>query len=204
MGAMRWNLLCLLCWSAVAVAQPAAPAPAPAPRVRLARPTGPSLAAGRDDDFDAPPPGPAPTDRVVQADDATLLRAILWAFEPAPREIRVQAVEDLGLLGDTRALNALAHFVQDADPAVQVAAVRAIRLLRHPRAEEILVNAVKHPSLPERVKLFAIEGLLFQNTRSALLFLWSVGNNPAWGAGVYGTARRMLLDVPQDTWRQPT
>lgn len=211
MRSMKWLLVVSGLLSTAAAAQaPAPPAPAPAPgtaptvRQRGPRPTGPSLAGGRDEDFgeDASPssaamgaPGP---------DEPTLLRATLWAFEPAPREIRIQAIEDLGLLGDPRLLNPLAHMVLEPDQTVQLAAIRAVRAMRHPRSEEILVNVVRHPTLPQAVKQVALEGLLFQNTRSALVFLWGVGSNPQWGTVLYGAARRLLLEVPREAWGSPT
>lgn len=210
MRSMKWLLVVSGLLSTAAAAQtPAPPAPAPAPgaaptvRQRAPRPTGPSLAGGRDEDFgeDAPPPAAA---GLPAPDEPTLLRATLWAFEPAPREIRIQAIEDLGLLGDPRLLNPLAHMVLEQDQTVQLAAIRAVRAMRHPRSEEILVNVVRHPTLPQAVKQVALEGLLFQNTRSALVFLWGVGSNPQWGTVLYGAARRLLLEVPREAWGRPT
>lgn len=209
MRRMSWRWVVPFLLPALAGAQEAPPAPPPSgkplsPVLKAARrPTGPSLAAGRDEDFpDAP--AAAPAEAPLTTDEASLLRATLWAFEPAPREVRVQAIEDLGLLGDPRLLNPLAHLIYDPDLPAQLAAVRAVRLIRHPRAEEILINTIRHPSLPAAVKQVALEGLLFQNTRSALVFIWNVGSNPQWGTVLYGTARRLLLDVPRDAWGQPT
>ena len=51
---------------------------------------------------------------------------------------------------------------------------------------------------------FAPQIFSLQNTRSALVFLWTVGNNPNWGSVLYGTARRLLLDVPKDAWGRAT
>ena len=204
MRTMPW-LLAILLFPTLALAQEAAP-PASVPpglaRLRAPKLTGPSLAGGRDEDFPDLPPAPPPfdPDSIPLADEGSLLRAALWAFEPAPREIRVLAVEDLGFLGDPRLLNALAHLVIDPDMAVQLASVRAVRAIRNPRSEEILVNVVKHPSMPAAVKMAALEGLLFQNTRSALVFIWTVASNPSWGQTLYGSARRLLLEVPKDAW----
>lgn len=128
-------------------------------------------------------------------DDAAVLRAVLWAFEPAPPEIRVIAVEDLGLLGDARVLNPLAQLVSDPNPLVQQAAVRAISVIRHPRAEEILANVVRHPTLPEKLKLQALGTLLFQNTRSSLLFLHMVARNAQYSVNLQNAARRVLQDT---------
>lgn len=38
--------------------------------------------------------------------DVAFLRGNTWAFEPAPLEIRGQAIEDLGFHGDARTLSA--------------------------------------------------------------------------------------------------
>jgi hypothetical protein len=204
---MRWLLLFPLLVPMAGAAQEApaaAPAAAPArPRLKAAKPTGPSLAPGRDEDFEEVAP-PRDADAVPVADDPTLLRATLWAFEPAPREVRILAIEDLGLLGDARLLNALAHLIYDPDLAAQLAAVRAIRAIRHPRAEEILQNVVRHPTLPAALKQLALESVIFQNTRSALVFIWNIGHNPQWGATLHGVARRLLLEVPKDAWATPT
>lgn len=210
MRAMRSLFLVALVVPTLAAAQEAAPPAAPAPgsaasklkAIAAKKPTGPMLGGNRDEDYEELPP-PALPESALIASDVALLRATLWAFEPAPREIRVQAIEDLGLLGDARLLNALAHLVYDPDLSLQIAAVRAIRVIRHPRAEEILINVVRHGQLPAALKQAALESLLFQNTRSALVFIWNVGNNPQWGSTLYGTARRMLLDVPRDAWGAP-
>src|SRR4051812_13159775 len=76
----------------------------------------------RDDDEPVKPVPAAPP--TVNDADASLLRGLLYATEPAPTEIRVIAVEDLGLIGDPRALNPLAQLLMDPNPAVQAAALR--------------------------------------------------------------------------------
>jgi HEAT repeats len=115
--------------------------------------------------------------------DRALSLALLWALEPAPLEIRTQAIEDLGLLGDPRALNALAQLSTDFNPLIARAAVRAVGLMRHERAEEILSNIVRHPTIPEGIKVAALSQLPFQNTWRAIRTirqLASTGsNNPA-------------------------
>ena len=45
--------------------------------------------------------------------DVGLLRGLIFATEPNPMEVRIQAIEDLGLLGDPRALNVLAQMIFD-------------------------------------------------------------------------------------------
>jgi hypothetical protein len=130
--------------------------------------------------------------------DAGLLRGLLYALEPAPTEIRVIAVEDLGLLGDPRALNPLAELLMDPNPAVQVAALRAIAMIRHPRAEEILANVARHPSLPERLKLSAVDLVLFQNTSSAIVFLKHVARSATFNFNLQAAAKKVLADVPPD------
>ncbi|WNZ65115.1 HEAT repeat domain-containing protein [Myxococcus sp. MxC21-1] len=103
----------------------------------------------------SPPPGPAPTPPVEAApapatDDTALLRGLLCAVRPAPEEIRAIAIEDLGLLGDARALDALATLLWDPNPRIQQAALRAVTLFQHARAEEILANVVRHPGCRTR------------------------------------------------------
>jgi HEAT repeat protein len=128
--------------------------------------------------------------------DRALLRGMLFCFEPAPTGIREIAVEDLGLLGDPRALNALAQLLMDPNPAVQSAALRAVSLIRHPRAEEILTNVVRHPTLSSRLKLAAIDDLVFQNTDTALTFLARVARGPNFDFALQTEARRALAEVP--------
>ena len=130
--------------------------------------------------------------------DLALLRALLWALEPAPTEIRVIAVEDLGLLGDPRALNPLAELLIDPNPAVQSAALKSIAALRYPRSEEILTNVARHPTLPERLKLSAVDAVLFQNTSSAIVFLKQVARGTAFNFNLQNAAKRALAEVPPE------
>lgn len=131
------------------------------------------------------PPTPAPT---AASADTALLRGVLWATGPAPEEIRVIAIEDLGLLGDARALEPLAQLVWDPNPRVQAAAVRAVTLFQHPRAEQLLANVARHPSLPEPLKLQALAGLLYQRTPSARAVLEEVARSPRNTATVQSAA----------------
>lgn len=148
----------------------------------------------RDDDDDPiVKPAAAPTSSEA---DIALLRALLWATEPAPTEIRVLAVEDLGLLGDPRALNPLAELLIDPNPAVQAAALRSIATLRYPRSEEILTNVARHPTLPERLKLAAVDLVLFQNTNSAIAFLKYVAKGTSFTFNLQNAAKKALADVP--------
>ncbi len=139
---------------------------------------------------------PCPEARDVSGRDRALLRALQWAFEPAPMEIRVQAVEDLGLLGDPRALNAAAHLVLDPNPPIAKAAVRAVSLIRDPRAEEILSNVVRHPTIAEATKVLALEALPFQNTWSAVRFLLWSAQDAALPYAVLNAARRVAQTLP--------
>ncbi len=130
--------------------------------------------------------------------DLALLRALLWALEPAPTEIRVIAVEDLGLLGDPRALNPLAELLIDPNPAVQSAALKSIAALRYPRSEEILTNVARHPTLPERLKLSAVDAVLFQNTSTAIVFLKQVSRSSSFNFNLQSAAKRALAEVPPE------
>lgn len=158
---MRTLLLAGLLLTATAHAQDAAP-PAPAPAEAPAPDPAPAAA----------PPAPTPSP------DTVLLRALLWAHAPAPEEIRVMAIEDLALLGDARALDVLGALVWDPTPRIQAAAVRAIALFQHPRAEQLLADVVRDPSLAEPLKLQALGGLLFQRTATARAAVQAVAKNP--------------------------
>lgn len=136
-------------------------------------------------------PRPLPPDA-----DGALLRALSDAFEPAPVEVRTQAIEDLGLLGDRRALNALAQLCLDPNPTLARAAVRAIAAMRSIRAEEILANVVRHPNLPETTKLKAIELLPYQNTWTSIRFIYHVARSvPV--TSVVLSARRLAAELPR-------
>ena len=143
------------------------------------------------EDDEAPVQAGAPTSDA----DRALIRGLQYAFEPAPTEIRVLAVEDLGLLGDSRALNPLAQLLVDPNPAVQTAALKSIAAIRNPRAEEILSNVARHPALPDRLKLSALQAVVFQNTVSSLVFLKQVTRGGAFGGMLAVAARQVLADV---------
>jgi HEAT repeat protein len=132
-------------------------------------------------------------------DDSAFARAIGFAFEPAPVEIRSLAIEDLALLHDPRALNPLAALIFDPQPLVQSAAVRAISRFQAPRAEEILANVARHPTLPERVRVLALESLVYQRTPGARETLNQFAQSSRFGFVLRDTARRALaeLKIPQ-------
>jgi HEAT repeat protein len=132
------------------------------PALALAAPARRDVGALSDED------SPEVQATVPSGPDQALLRGLLWAFQPAPVEIRVLAIEDLGFLGDPRALDPLAHLCLDANPVVARAALRAIAAIRHPRAEEILAAVLRHPLAHETARQRALELLPFQNTPSAL------------------------------------
>lgn len=152
-------------------------------------------ALGNTKDDDEPQPKKAQVAVAANADVA-LLRGLLFATDPNPIEVRTQAVEDLGLLGDPRALNPLAQLIFDPNPAVWAAALRAIGAIRHPRAEEILSNIIRHPILTEAHKLRALEYLPFQNTPSALRYIASIPRTTNLPSSVQTLARRILLELP--------
>lgn len=131
--------------------------------------------------------------------DLAFMRAMTWAFEPAPLEIRGQAIEDLGLLGDARALNPLASLTLDANPAIARAAVRAVANLRNPRAEEILANLVRHPTAPLATKQFALSLLPFQNTPTALRFIHYTARQPTGAYELLQQARSLSAVLPVPT-----
>ncbi|MCE9672473.1 HEAT repeat domain-containing protein [Myxococcus stipitatus] len=136
-------------------------ATAPAPTTR-GRPAPPPQAPARP----APAP-PAAQPSPPANEDTALLRGLLWAARPSPEEIRAIAIEDLALLGDPRALDSLATLLWDPNPRTQQAVLRAVALFQHPRAEEILGNVVRHPRMPDSLKIQALNGLVFQRTATA-------------------------------------
>ncbi|MCP3144968.1 HEAT repeat domain-containing protein [Pyxidicoccus xibeiensis] len=161
--------------------QPARATPAPAPtQESAAAPTAPPLPTGAPGTAEAP--GAA-------GEDTALLRALLWAVKPAPEEIRAIAIEDVGLLGDARALDMLAALMWDPNPRIQQAALRAVALFQHPRAEEILGNVVRHPRMPDALKIQALNGLIFQRTATAQRTVRDAATDSRLTAGVQNAAR---------------
>jgi hypothetical protein len=192
---VKWLVMAALVSSGSAFAQADAGTPAPkaAPKPAVAAgvikiPSG-AKALGNVKEEDEP--------LALKSDaDVGLLRGILYAFEPAPTEIRIIAIEDLGLLGDPRALNPLAQLVMDPNVNVELAALRAIGSIQHPRAEAILANIVRHPSIPERVKVAAIDALIFQNTATSIAFLNQLAKSTAFHPVLQQQARRAMLELP--------
>ncbi|AGC44891.1 hypothetical protein MYSTI_03585 [Myxococcus stipitatus DSM 14675] len=166
----------------------AAPARTPAP----ARPAAESP---------RPAPEPPAAARVATPDDTALLRALLWAARPAPEEIRAIAVEDLGLLGDPRALDSLATYLWDPNPRTQQAVLRAVALFQHPRAEELLGNVVRHPRMPDALKIQALNGLVFQRTVSARRTVQDAATDSRLSSAVQNAARAVTAqwDAPPST-----
>lgn len=132
----------------------------------------------------------------ASSSDTTYLRAMAWAFEPAPQEVRAQAIEDLGFLGDTRALNALAVLSLDANALISKAAIRAVGTMRHPRAEEILGNIVRHPTVSLTNRQFALSLIPFQNTATALRFVHFTARQVGGNADVTQLARSLAATLP--------
>ena len=174
---------------------PKAPAPdAAAPKVVFNKKklrAAAQLGNAKEEEPACPPAQPCP--KSAEADTA-LARALLYAFEPAPDEIRVIAIEDLALLGDARALNPLATLVLDSSPSIQFAALRAVSHFQTPRAEEILENVVRHPRLPDLLKVKAVQALPFQASATAHEFLMESQNNIRLSAQVRSAARSGLQD----------
>lgn len=176
MSTMRWIALFAVLGSSLAVAQTARKG---------------ALGSTKEDEPERPTPPPA-------RPDVALLRGVLWAFEPAPAEIRARAIEDLGLLGDPRALNPLAQLATDPNPAYSRAAVRAVALIPSPRAEEILCNVVRHPNLSEAVKLLALDLVPYQNSDTALRFVRRVARSPQFSQNLQQAAARLAAELPPE------
>ncbi len=185
MNVMRWLLVLPL----VALTAQAGPGPK--------KPASLLASGGQEDAEPAPVPAPAPKPLQTGASEAAVLRGVLWAFEPAPLEVRIQAIEDLGLLGDPRALNPLAQLAIDPNVSLSRAAVRAVGAIRHPRAEEILRNVVHHPAATEATKALAMELLVYQNTPSALRLVNTIARATNYPGAVLAAARRSVAELPQ-------
>ncbi|AEI66553.1 HEAT repeat domain-containing protein [Corallococcus macrosporus] len=142
----------------------------------------------------APPAPPAPAEAAPApaTDDTALLRGLLGAARPAPEEIRAIAIEDLALLGDARALDTLATLLWDPNPRIQQAALRSVALFQHPRAEEILANVVRHPRMPDALKIQALNGLVFQRTPTARQAVQDAAVDARLTAGVQNAARTVV------------
>ncbi len=122
----------------------------------------------------------APAEARVEA-DAALGRALVWAFEPNPEEIRLMAIEDLALLGDPRALDGLLLLVRHPRGRIQGTALRSISRFQTPRAEQILTEVVSSADFPEPLRLMAVDFLVYQRTPSAKAFLASVQKDFRYG-----------------------
>ncbi|MBI3185104.1 MAG: HEAT repeat domain-containing protein [Myxococcales bacterium] len=178
---MRPALALVLLAVATAAAQPARPKRAP--------PEPTAILGSAKEEEPAPLPASAPA---CPEHDTALLRAVLYAFEPAPEEIRVTAVEDLALLGDARALNALTQLVFDQNLAVQAAAIRSVSRFQTPRAEEILANVIRHPQLPALLKLQSVEAMVLQRSATARELLLRVSRSTSYGHNISSAARLAL------------
>ena len=127
--------------------------------------------------------------------DLSLLRGLLYAFQPGPREIRILAIEDLALLQDPRALDALRQLAFDPDPQIALAAVKSISHLRHPRAEEILAEVIRTPSSSQMIQVTAVRALPFQRSLSALELLHDLSTSNDFGPQVRNSAQAMLSEL---------
>jgi HEAT repeat protein len=162
----------------------------PLPVSAQATPKAPPAAQARQE--------PAPQGGAA-GEDTALLRGLLWTTEPTPEEVRAMAIEDLALLADPRALNPLAALLWDPSPRIQAAALRAVALFQHPRAEEILAQVVRTATLPDALKLQALDGLLYQRTASARATVETVSKDPRLPASLQSAALGVLArwDVPR-------
>ncbi|MFT3707851.1 MAG: HEAT repeat domain-containing protein [Archangium sp.] len=163
----------------------------------LAAPKKGAIGSAKEDE-----PCPVAVTTSTSSNDTIYLRAIAWAFEPAPQEVRAQAIEDLGFLGDTRALNALAVLSLDGNPLISKAAIRAVGTMRHPRAEEILGNIVRHPTVSATNRQFALSLIPFQNTPTALRFIHFTARQVGGNSDVTQLARVLATTLPNPSAEQ--
>lgn len=164
---------------------------------RSARPPASRLQGEEPEDAAGPPTAAACPATCGDAERALAI-GLVHAFEQGPEEIRVLAVEDLGLLGDPRALDAIATLVLDANPRVQAAAVRAASQFTTLRATQILENVVRHPRLPQELKEQALRALPFQRRPRVKAFLAAVANAAAYNPALRKIAREghSAFDAP--------
>ncbi len=125
--------------------------------------------------------------------DAALGRALVWAFAPGPEEVRLLAIDELVLLGDPRALDALFQLLRHPRGRIAGTALRGISRFAHPRAETLLAEAVAAPELAEPLRVAAIEYLVYQRTPSTKAFLTSVKNDYRLNYKFRETATRILV-----------
>jgi hypothetical protein len=186
----------LLLWLALASSGVWAQGAAGRPRASQPGPTGAVLGPAKDGECPQAwcPPCPQPS-----CPEEPFFAALLRVFEPAPPEVRVLAIQDLALLGDPRALNPLAQLVVDLNPAVQRAAIAAISKFRAERAEEILANVVRHPTLTDALKLRAIDALPFQDPTRARGLLEEIAHEPRHGYNLRTAAQKALQRLPPAT-----
>lgn len=108
--------------------------------------------------------------------DRAFAAAVEEAVRPAPVEVRVWAVEDLGLLGDPRATMLLRRLLfSERHAAIQRAAVRALRALGNAEATQVLDEALR-VQLPLEVStelVLALPYLRWARAREALV--WAAG-----------------------------
>jgi HEAT repeat protein len=107
--------------------------------------------------------------------------AVEEAVRPAPVEIRIVAVEDLGLLGDARATSVLRRLLHsERNPAIQRAAVRALRALGTAEAVQVMDEALR-VQLPAEVSvelLVALPYLRWARARETLAWAASEEGPP--------------------------
>ncbi len=127
--------------------------------------------------------------RWTESVDLALQSGLLQLFEPAPLEVRVRATENMGLLQDPRALNALAQLTLDPNPSIALAAVRAVGLVKHPRAEAILTNLLFHPAASDLTKRLALRLLPFQNSPSCRMTVYRISTRSDLGYELSALAR---------------
>jgi HEAT repeat protein len=108
--------------------------------------------------------------------DRAFVAAVQEAVRPAPVEVRVLAVEDLGLLGDPRATSLLRRLLfAERSVAIQRAAVRALRALGTAEAAQVLDEALR-VQLPLEVSTELVLALPYLRwTRARETLAWAAG-----------------------------
>ena len=158
----------------------------------------PSLA----DPAGAPPLVAAPSDA-----DRALLAASSAAVEPAPLEVRVLAVEELGLLGDGRTIPLLRRLlVAEQHPALQRAAVKALRALGTPAAASVLDEALRTARLSvegAREVVSALPWLRWEQSRATLQWAAAHAASPELRAAAQAALARFDPPPPYQLEESP-
>lgn len=147
------------------------------------------------------PPGMPPLVAAPSDADRALISASAAAVGPGPLEVRVLAVEDLGLLGDPRAVPLLRRLLlTELQGPLQRAAVRALRALGSEACVSVLDEALRTNRLTHegaRELLASLPYLRWEMARAALV--WAAANGSTYDLRAAAGAALARFDAPPVT-----